>query len=59
MKFIAEYERIDDIRSIAAMRRELTQLDDLVRQQVIIYALAKSRCQFTWSFFADLFKVSY
>lgn len=57
MKYLAEYQRIDNIRSIAAMRRELYQLDKSIREQVIIFALKESRCQFTWSFFADLFKV--
>lgn len=58
MSFLDEYERIDDMRSIAAMKRELALLDAPTRRMVIAYALKKSACQFTWSFFADLFKVT-
>ena len=52
-----EYERIDRIRSITAMKRALTDLAVDHRQDVILLALKSSRCQWTWSFFAREFEV--
>lgn len=52
-----EYERIDAIRSITAMREALKLLDPVTRKEVILVALSRSHCQFTWSFFAGKFEV--
>ena len=48
------FKRIDALKSISAMRRELANVDIVVRKQIIEYGLSRSRFQFTWSWFALL-----
>jgi hypothetical protein len=53
------FARIDTIRSIQQMSDELWKLpSDSVRRAVILYALAHSKFQFTWSHFAVAFDIS-
>ncbi len=51
------YARIDAIRSIRAMRRELLDLEPAFRREVILRALEYSHHQFAWRFFAGQFGV--
>jgi hypothetical protein len=53
-----QFARIDAIRSVAQMRRELGCLPEELRQDVILRALKQSRHQFVWSFFAEAFGIS-
>lgn len=53
----SDFERIDGIRSIAEMRRQLASLEPKRTRAVIKLGLRKSRCQFTWSFFDSVFSV--
>lgn len=57
MKFdvVAEFERIDAIRSIAKMRRQLELLGPDRAKEVIQLATEKSEHQFVWSFFWNMF----
>ena len=51
------YARIDAIRFIRAMRRELLDLEPAFRREVILRALEYSHHQFAWRFFAGQFGV--
>lgn len=49
--------RIDPIRSVTEMRREIAKLDSPLREEVILFGLSRSMHQFTWSHFANRFAV--
>lgn len=47
-----EFARLDPIRSVSEMMREVAALPDNLRRTVILRGLARSRTQYTWSFLA-------
>jgi len=57
MNIEAEFNRIDEIRSVSSMQDGLERLPKASQVQVILHALRKSRFQWTWSYFAKKYGV--
>jgi hypothetical protein len=51
------FQRIDAIRSTSGMENALRKLDEVLRKDVILFALRNSRFQFHWSFFAEQYGI--
>lgn len=57
MRTLADYERIDALPAVSQIQTALKALDPASRKLVILMALRKSRCQWTWSYMASYFSV--